>query len=63
MILRFRFAGMPIESLQNPKIWRKNLGPFSISEFSKFERKVEIFGVMGISYMPKKILSMRVGPL
>ena len=37
-----------VKGLQIPKIWRKNLGPFSRYEFSKFWRKIEIFGVRGI---------------
>jgi len=36
------------KGLQIPKIWRKNLGPFSRYEFSKFWRKIAIFRVRGI---------------
>ena len=33
------------EGLQIPKIWRKNLRPFSRYEFLKFGRKIDFFGV------------------
>jgi len=36
-----------------PKIWRKNLRPFSRYEFSKFGRKIDFFGVRGISHGSK----------
>jgi len=35
------------EALQIPKIWRKNLGPFSRYEFFKFGRKIAFSGVRG----------------